>query len=204
MNEIKNQPIDKRTYIPFILRLLAATAVFTAVMFVLFKYTEDITEKIGISEHLDWIKWAAPITACLMYLRYVKATFNRKWGYAFAVYVYDVMKRPDADICPRCKTKLDKDIFDIDYNTLEPKGEVENCACPNTNCGLSLQKKMTFSQCPSTKRGLRAFVLNLGVRRDYEESVFTKLVRLVLALAVSGAVASLIAIKLIPLIEKLF
>lgn len=203
MNDIKSQPIDKRTLIPFWIRIIASTVAVAAILILMHKFLPDILGKFKFSEHEEWVRWAAPITAVLMYLRYVVKTFRRKWGYAFAVYVYDVMKRPDADICPRCKTRLNKDILDIDYNTLEPMGEVHNCSCPNTNCGLSLQKKMTFSKCPSTKNGLRAFVLNLGVRRDYEETVLTQLVSFVFTLAINAAIASLVAIKLIPLIEKL-
>lgn len=203
MNDIKSQPIDKRTLIPFWIRIVASTIAVAVLLVLIHKFLPDVLGKLKLSEHEKWVRWAAPITAVLMYLRYVIKTFRRKWSYAFAVYVYDVMKRSDADICPRCKTRLDKDMNKIDYTVSDPSGRVLICSCPNTNCGLSLQKKMTFSKCPSTKNGQRAFILNLGVRRDYEETVLTQLVSFVSSLAINAAIASLVAVKLIPLIEKL-
>lgn len=203
MDEIKKQPIDKRTLLPFYTRLVLATLVLAGVLIALHKLLPDIMKRLELSEHTDLAQLAAPITACLMYIRYIRSTCNRKWGYAFVVYVYDVMSRADSSICPRCKTRLDKDFSDLDFMVSEPKSEVQECSCPNTNCGLSLQNKMSFSQCPSTRKGLKAFVLNLGIKSDYSETLVSRIFNFILALAVSGALASIIVVKVLPLVADL-
>ncbi len=203
-NELKNYPVDKRTTIPVLLRIVLSTVAAAVIALLCHKLLPVVADKVDLKLSVKELRLTMYITVALMYIRYLVATLNRKWGYAFLMFAYDVMKRPDALVCPRCKTRLEKDLSDIDYNAIEIKQEVRECHCPNTNCALSLQDKMTFSQCPPSRSGLKAFVLNMGVKDDYIDKPLTKILKLLLALVISAGFALAITLVALPFVAKIF
>lgn len=204
LNEIKNFPIDKRTKTRVYLRLLISTLVTALLVFLSYKYMPKLADKVDLKISGKDLRLIASITIVLMYVRYVFATLNRKWGYAFLMFAYDVMQRPDALMCPRCKTRLLKDVNDTEFDSLTPTSRVTECSCPNTNCGLSLSERMTFSQCPSTHKKLKAFVLNMGIKSYYLETLPQRIMSTLLYLVLFVAIALFITLIAVPYVAKLF
>ncbi len=201
-DEIKNQPIDNRTLVPFAVRLILATVALAVGILLTPTLMPKILKLVKLAEYEYVAIPASYITWCIMYLRYVRATCNRKWGYAYLLYVYDSMQRADSTNCPRCQSRLDKQYTEpvVSEDSDEVKIEVKSCSCPNKNCGLTIDRKLKYHNVPASLYGIKALVMNMGIKDDFTDSVFELVYRLVIALLCSGA----FSVGVILLIEKIF
>lgn len=201
IDAIKNQPIDKRTLVPFAVRIILATVALAVGILLTPTLMPKLMKLAKLSKYADLSVPASYITWCIMYLRYVRATCNRKWGYAYLLYVYDCMQRPESTNCPRCKSMLDKEFTEpaVSGDTGDVTVAVKSCSCPNKNCGLTIDRKLKYHNVPASRYGVKALVMNMGIKDDFTDSIFELAYRFVIALIGSAAFSA----GIILLIEKI-
>lgn len=193
MNELKNQPIDKRTTSKYATRNALISAAYLSGIAICMVAAPKITEALKYGEYAGKVRAAAVIALAIMFIRSLYRNYIKKWCYAYINYIYDCMERADTENCPRCQTA-----FAVDYsNPGKPK------SCPNKNCKISLENRLTYSQMPATNEAAKALVMNMGIYDDFKHSTSSVVFSWIGALIVSAAVGVGIVWFAVPYVADL-